>query len=140
MQRPIAAHGPGLRMPVFCPLARRGTTMFGMWSRASFALVFVGTLTVLSGCATSFTGDSHVPGGASGCQSACSAQGLELVGMVLMGEYSDGCICKVRGRSGATSQDEQLAVGAGPAAVGVVMAMRARDQQQRQMQQTQMAH
>jgi hypothetical protein len=101
-----------------------------MWSRVSFGLALTAALALFSGCATSFTGDAHVPGGANGCQSACSAQGLEMVGMVLMGEYSDGCICKVRGRSGASSQDERIAVGAGPAAVGVVMAMRAREQQQ----------
>ena len=111
-----------------------------MRSRISFGLALGTALAALSGCATSFTGDAHVPGGASGCQSACSAQGLEMVGMVLMGEYSDGCICKVRGRSGAASQDEQVAVGAGPAAVGVVMAMRSQNQQQRQQQQMQMQH
>ena len=108
-----------------------------MRSRISFGLALGTALAALSGCATSFTGDAHVPGGASGCQSACSAQGLEMVGMVLMGEYSDGCICKVRSQSGSSAQDERIAVGAGPAAVGVVMAMRSREQQQRQ-QQTQM--
>jgi len=105
-----------------------------MWSRVSFGLALPTALALLSGCTTSFTGDAHVPGGANGCQSACSAQGLEMVGMVLMGEYSDGCICKVRGRSGSNNQDEQIAVGAGPAAVGVVMAMRARERQEQQTQ------
>jgi hypothetical protein len=111
--------------------------MRGMPSRSFVGLALVTALGFFSGCATSFTGDAHVPDGASGCQNACGAQGLEMVGMVLMGEYSDGCICKVRSRSGASSEDERIAVGAGPAAVGVVMAMRAREQQEQQMRQQQ---
>ena len=114
--------------------------MASMRLRIPSSLTLLVSLSILSGCATSFTGDAHVPGGASGCQSACSAQGLEMVGMVLMGEYSDGCICKVRGKSATSSVDDKIAVGAGPAAVGVVMAMRARDQQQRQMQMQQQMH
>lgn len=111
--------------------------MRGMRTRVSPSLALATALVAISGCATSFTGDAHVPGGANGCQSACAAQGLDMAGMVLMGEYSDGCICKVRGRS-ASTQDERIAVAAGPAAVGVVMAMRAQNQQQRQQQQMQM--
>jgi hypothetical protein len=102
-----------------------------MWNRLSSGFTWGVALLVLSGCATTFEGDAHVPDGANGCQNLCSAQGLEMVGMVLMGEYSDGCICKVRRAGAAAMTDEQLAVaGAAPAAVGVVSAMRARAQQQ----------
>jgi hypothetical protein len=95
-----------------------------------FAFVGVFGFGVLSGCATTFTGDAYVPDGATGCKSACSAQGLEMAGMVIMGEYSDGCICKVRREAASTNPTEELAVqGAATAAVGVVSAMRASAQQ-----------
>lgn len=103
--------------------------------RTSSLLGAVLGLAAVTGCATSFTGDAHVPDGATGCRSACSAQGLEMVGMVIMGEYSDGCICKVRREAASKDALEELAVqGAGTAAVGVVSAMRAREQQQQQRQ------
>lgn len=98
-------------------------------------------LTGAMGCATSFTGSAKVPGGPAGCRDVCGGYGMELAGMVAMGEYSDGCICKVKGEA-AQSDGTRIAVaGAGPAAVGVVMAMRERerqDEQQRQMQMQQM--
>lgn len=50
----------------------------------------------LSGCTTTFYGSSKVTGGAAGCKSACDAWGMDLAGMVKMGEYSDGCICQVK--------------------------------------------
>jgi hypothetical protein len=94
------------------------------------AIVAVLGLGAASGCATTFTGDAYVPDGATGCKSACSAQGLEMVGMVIMGEYSDGCICKVRREAASGNATEELAVqGAATAAVGVVSAMRASAQQ-----------
>jgi hypothetical protein len=103
-----------------------------MLTRVCSGFSLVAVLIAVSGCATTFEGDAHVPDGASGCQNLCRAQGLEMVGMVLMGEYSDGCICKVRNAGAATMTDEQIAVaGAGPAAVGVVTAMRAQQQQHR---------
>jgi hypothetical protein len=55
---------------------------------------------------------------------------MELAGMVAMGEYSDGCICKVTGPSASNDTTELAVAGAGPAAVGVVMAMRQREQAQ----------
>ncbi|HET7825188.1 MAG TPA: hypothetical protein VFK90_07630 [Anaeromyxobacter sp.] len=51
----------------------------------------------LGGCFAQFTGAAKVKNGPAGCRSACEGWGMELVGMVKMGEYSDGCICQVRG-------------------------------------------
>lgn len=85
-----------------------------------------------TGCATSFTGEAHVPGGAAGCRDVCGSHGMDLAGMVAMGEYSDGCICRVRAQVSSAGSDALAVAGAGPAAVGVVMAMRAREQQAQQ--------
>jgi hypothetical protein len=52
----------------------------------------------LTGCVpTQFYGAPRVDKGPAGCKASCDAWGMELVGMVKMGEYSDGCICQVRG-------------------------------------------
>jgi hypothetical protein len=48
----------------------------------------------LTGCATQFTGAPKVQNGPAGCQASCDQWGMQLVGMVKMGEYSDGCICQ----------------------------------------------
>lgn len=81
---------------------------------------------VSTSCATSFTGSAKVPGGVKGCRARCAAWDLEFAGMVQMGEYSDGCICQEKG---TTVSKEGIIEGMG-AAVGVVLAMRARQQQQ----------
>ena len=86
------------------------------------SVVFVAT-----GCATSFRGEAHIDGPGP-CRSKCKEWGMDLSGMVAMGEYSDACICRVRGKDDAA--DETGAVGAG--AVGVVMQMRADEQARRQ--------
>ena len=73
----------------------------------------------LVGCATSFTGEAHVEGGPAGCKAKCEGWGLEFAGMVAMGEYSDACVCHVRG-----AQVSHADVGAiGGAAAGVAMQM-----------------
>jgi hypothetical protein len=51
---------------------------------------------VASGCATHFTGAPKVTNGPAGCKATCDGWQMDLVGMVKMGEYSDGCICQVR--------------------------------------------
>jgi len=48
----------------------------------------------LSGCQTEFFGPAKVKGGARGCKAKCG--NLEFVGMVYFGEYSDGCVCRVK--------------------------------------------
>ena len=97
----------------------------GLWRLGLLALL-VGAA---SGCATAFTGDAHVPGGPAGCRDVCGAYGMDLAGMVAMGEYSDGCICKVRGQAASGESQTVAVAGAAPATVGVIMAMRAREQQ-----------
>ena len=51
----------------------------------------------LGGCFAQFTGAAKVKNGPAGCRSACEGWGMDLAGMVKMGEHSDGCICQVRG-------------------------------------------
>jgi hypothetical protein len=81
------------------------------------------------GCATSFTGNAHVSGGAPGCEAKCKAWGLELAGMVAMGEYSDACICRRVGEK--TALLETGAAAAGNAAA-VVMEMRRAEEERQQ--------
>jgi hypothetical protein len=87
------------------------------------------TVAASAGCATAFTGGAHVPGGAAGCTNVCGKYGMDLAGMVAMGEYSDGCICKVRGQQAATSGAELAVAGAGPAAVAIVLQTRASERE-----------
>lgn len=80
-----------------------------------------------SACATSFYGSPHVEGGAKACQAKCQNQGLEMAGMVFMGEYTDGCICAVPGKV------EEAQNGAAEAAGGTVgVEMQNRRERQRQ--------
>jgi len=51
---------------------------------------------LVSGCATSFSGRAKVDGPEQ-CSRICSKWNMDLAGMVAMGEYTDGCICKVKG-------------------------------------------
>ncbi len=90
--------------------------------------LFASLATLLSACATSFTGSAHIEGGAAECNSKCSAWGLEFAGMVAMGEYSSACICNVRGKN--VSKADAAAVAGG--AAGVMMQMRRQQQQQQQ--------
>lgn len=84
--------------------------------------------TFLGGCATSFTGSPYVENGRSGCEAKCSGQGMQVAGMVYMGEYSSACVCSVPGRSGQAEHRllASSAVGAGVAGVE----MQRRQQQQ----------
>jgi hypothetical protein len=78
-----------------------------------------------AGCTTVFRGEPKVPNGVSGCKAICSSYGMELTGMVAMGEYSDGCICQVPGKPGAAG----VGSAAGPAAVAVVTMIRQEEAQ-----------
>ena len=84
-----------------------------------------------TGCATSFTGSAHFPGGPLGCAATCERDGMTMGAFVHAGEYSTACVCEPRkvgvdaklgglGGIGATSA----------AAVGVVLQARAAQQQQ----------
>jgi len=97
--------------------------MAGVWA------VLVAVCSV--GCTpTSFEGDAKVADGPRGCWNKCRAWGLEFAGMVSMGEYSDGCICRVPTRTGAADMVDGAA-GSLAAAAGVMTAMRAREAQAR---------
>jgi hypothetical protein len=75
---------------------------------------------LLTACATAFTGSAHVEGGPAECAQRCGAWGMELAGMVAMGEYSDACICQVKGKT--VSKNDVAGVTGG--AVAVVMQQR----------------
>ncbi len=85
-----------------------------------------------SACATSFTGSAHVEEGRGGCERKCKGSGMEVAGMVYMGEYSDACICSVPGQTGSAKR-QRLVAGASAVAggtAGVVMQMRRQQEQQ----------
>jgi hypothetical protein len=103
--------------------------MSGFRDFARFCLVSFLAAGASAGCATAFTGGAHVPGGAAGCSKVCGSYGMDLAGMVAMGEYSDGCICKVRGQTAAGSSAELAVAGAGPAAVAIVLQTRASERE-----------
>jgi hypothetical protein len=82
----------------------------------------------LGGCATSFTGSAHFPGGASGCFEHCKKQGMEMGAFVYAGSYSDACVCEPV--QDGTKSGRGAGAAFGPAAVGVVLQARAAQQQQ----------
>ncbi len=98
-------------------------------SRTALAIV----LAALGGCVTPtrFLGSAQVPDGPIGCKAVCDSWDMELAGMVQMGEYSNGCICQVRGRPASSAS------AANPAAAGVYLQMMAAAAQQQQEQQQQ---
>lgn len=85
--------------------------------KGSFVLAIAFSLT---GCATTFHGNPKVPNGVAGCKAQCESWSMELVGMVAMGEYSDGCICQVPTAAQKTSAS---AVGGAAAVAGVWIQM-----------------
>src|SRR5215211_4459335 len=76
-----------------------------------------------SGCYTVFLGEAKVPGGRQTCEQYCGLAGMELTGMVFMGEYTNGCICEIRRERSPTTSGGASA-GAAAAAAGVVQQMR----------------
>ncbi len=80
-------------------------------------LLLAGILLFSNGCATFFSGSPTVSNGPAGCREKCSKWGMELAGMVAMGEFSDGCICQVPGASQKSATQD--VAGAGAAVAGV---------------------
>ncbi|HSN15862.1 MAG TPA: hypothetical protein VLT61_14615 [Anaeromyxobacteraceae bacterium] len=66
----------------------------------------------LGGCFAQFTGAAKVKDGPAGCRRTCDGWGMDLVGMVKMGEYSDGCICQVRGAAPGAAAKQPATAGA----------------------------
>ncbi len=87
------------------------------------------TLVALPGCATSFIGSAKIEGGAPACAAKCRGWGMEMSGMVAMGEYSEACVCQVPGKT--VSQADVSATAGG--AAGVMMQMQRNQQQQQHM-------
>ena len=54
---------------------------------------FLPLVALATSCETSFYGSSTVTH--KECEIYCKENNMELAGMTLMGEYSNGCICKV---------------------------------------------
>ena len=94
--------------------------------KVGFAAMFVAV--AVSGCATAFTGSAHVEGGARSCEAKCKAQGMELVGMVFMGEYT----CALPGKAAASRTSVVLASAESAGGVTGVMMQMQRQQQQQQ--------
>ena len=89
----------------------------------AFAAIMMGSIFLMA-CATSFSGSPYVENGRSGCEAKCRSVGMEVAGIVYMGEYSDACICSVPGRVASRGQLIAKASGAvAGAAAGVVMQM-----------------
>ena len=98
--------------------------------KGMIAVSLTGTMFLTGGCATSFTGSPYVENGRSGCEAKCKGQGMELIGMVYMGEYSDACVCGTPGRSASSDSHAIAAAGAVAAgSAGVVMQMRRQQEQ-----------
>jgi hypothetical protein len=86
-------------------------------------------LLACASCATNFTGSPYVENGRAGCEAKCRSVGMEVAGVVYMGEYSDACVCAVPGQRAEVMREATAAVaGAG---AGVAMQMQ---RQQRQAQ------
>jgi len=101
-------------------------------TKKSMGWVLAAALGVCS-CATSFTGSPYVEGGRSGCESKCRAAGMEVVGLVYMGEYSDACVCGAPGRAASNSQLlRQASAAVAGAGAGVAMQMQRQAQQSQQ--------
>jgi len=103
-------------------------------------VAFVGVVSLSAlGCATSFTGSAYVENGRNGCEAKCRGQGMQVAGMVYMGEYSSACVCEVPRATSSIGGGERhliaLSGGAMGSAAGVIMQMQ---RQQQQMQQSQM--
>jgi len=108
-----------------------------MKNKLGIVIALMLSVVVAAGCKTQFVGEPKVPGGAQGCNATCSALGMELAGMVVMGEYSDGCICAVPGRPTPAATTSFVYVGASgvvAAAAGVRMQMDDGEEEQRRRQ------
>jgi hypothetical protein len=84
----------------------------------------MGVMMMVTGCATSFTGSAKVDG-PDDCRTICGNWKMDLAGMVAMGEYTNGCICKIRGEqlslNGIAGSVLLSSAGAGGGTAGVYM-------------------
>jgi hypothetical protein len=101
--------------------------LFGPGPKGVPVVVSLGLL--LAGCATSFTGSPHVENGRSGCELKCKGQGMEVAGMVYMGEYSSACVCEVPGQHASR---RRLLLGTSGAVAGAAAGVEMQRQQAQQ--------
>lgn len=102
-------------------------------------VTFLGVIAVSAlGCATSFTGSAYVENGRNGCEAKCRGQGMQVAGMVYMGEYSSACVCEVPRSTSSGGERHLIALTGGSmgSAAGVIMQMQRQQQQQQQMMMT----
>ncbi len=83
---------------------------------------------LLSSCGrTQFFGSAYIEEGRFGCEKICASWDMELAGMVAMGEYSSGCICKKKGGDLSINEVGQTIIlsttGVGAAVSGVMTQM-----------------
>lgn len=82
-------------------------------------------LLAASGCIpeTVFRGSATVTGGPAECRARCEKAGLAFAGMVMMGEYTNGCICRAKGdKSGAAGKSAESELQSSAEAGGAVAA------------------
>ena len=93
---------------------------------------------IVSSCATptQFEGEAKVVNGPKQCMATCNSWNMILGGMVSMGDYTNGCICVVKGASAVTVNDigsTLISSGAtAGATAGVVTQMRATEERNKQ--------
>ena len=102
-------------------------------------LVPVVLLMGLAGCRTVFTGSAHVENGRAGCDVKCKGVGMQVAGMVYMGEYSSACVCEAPRASAASGRRQELLAAAGSAAGGVA-GVEMQTQQDEEQQRASMHH
>jgi hypothetical protein len=71
---------------------------------------------------TVFEGAAKIKDGPSGCEAKCKELGMELVGMVVLGEYTDGCICKKKGAQMSMQEIGETLILSSPVAGGGAVA------------------
>jgi hypothetical protein len=96
-------------------------------------VVAVVCILALAGCATSFTGSPYVENGRQGCESKCKGQGMDVAGMVYMGEYSSACVCVTPGQAASR---RGLVIAAGGGVAGAVAGVEMQRQQQERERQS----
>ncbi len=94
-------------------------------------------LLFLTGClTTTFYGSPKIQGGRIKCEEICKNWDLELAGMVALGDYTDGCICKVKESSLSINEAGEAVLnsagGLGGGSNGVYMQMQREQPQQQQ--------
>lgn len=88
---------------------------------------------LLCSCTTKFFGNAHID--RVDCQKKCESWNMDLSGMVAMGEYSSGCVCRERSKNSSKVESLENSLGAVSAAgVAVVTLMEEEESAEHQTQ------